>query len=271
VFKLLKRGLLGKPINLHSYKPMFMFPRILVLSLLTMALLLVIAQLAPHSGSFSDDVPVRWVSVEDLPSELEILETVFWEPLDTESLRQLIRDKPPLVTNKSVLEIGTGSGLLALCCSEMKPTRVVATDINPHAIRCAKRNARRLGQTIDFRLVPSGAQSDSSAFSVLRDEKFDLIISNPPWEDDTPKQWSDYALYDANFQLLRSILEECREHLNPGGRVLLAYGCVDAILTTKRIAKELGLTVLILDDREPESLPSVFLPGMMVGILTDVQ
>jgi len=211
---------------------------------------------------------VRWVAIEDLTEELAIEKSVFWEPLDSESLRKLIRDEPPLVTQKSVFEIGTGSGLIALCCSRAGARQVVASDINPNAIHCAKDNARRMGELIDFRLVSSDNSADTSAFSVDRpNERFDLIISNPPWEDGQPGDWSDYALYDPNFQLLRSILEGCRDHLHPGGRVLLAYGCVDAIHATMALAEEFDLQALVLDERDPESMPAVFLPGMLIGLI----
>lgn len=208
---------------------------------------------------------VRWRSVPDLPRELLLLDSVFWEPLDTQSLRKLIREQPQLVRGKSVLEIGTGSGLIALCCRQAGAETVVASDINPHAIACASANARRMGHRLDIRLVD---EEDSRAFTVLgKHEKFDLIVSNPPWEDDQPTAWADYALYDPGFELLRSILEDCRDHLRPGGRVLLAYGCDEAIQAARRMAPEMDLQVLILDERDPDSLPDVFLPGMLLGMI----
>lgn len=223
------------------------------------------------SLGWADRVPsdsaavVRWKTVPDLPRELVLLDSVFWEPLDTESLRTLIREQPQLVRGKSVLEIGTGSGLIALCCRQAGAESVVATDINPHAIECASANAKRMGLSVDIRLVDA---SDSRAFAVLADhERFDLIVSNPPWENDTPNAWADYALYDPGFKLLRSILQDCRNHLRPGGRVLLAYGCVEAIRAARRIAPDLDMKVLILDERDPDSLPEVFLPGMLLGVI----
>jgi hypothetical protein len=60
----------------------------------------------------------RWV--EDLPRDLAQFQTVFWDPRDTESLRQLIRETA-LVRDKTILEIGSGTGLLSLCCLIHKP------------------------------------------------------------------------------------------------------------------------------------------------------
>lgn len=216
------------------------------------------------------DGPVRWVSVAELSQKLMLLESVFWEPLDSVNLRKLLIEKPELVRGKSVLEIGTGSGLIAICCLEAGAASVMATDVNPAAIRAARYNLRRYGRAAEVKQVLVGEGVDSGAFSVVPDGKrFDLIISNPPWEDASPKQWSEYALYDPNFQLLRSMLEGSRSHLNPGGRLLLAFGCVEAIRVLRRLADELDMTFLILDERDPEDLPDLFLPGMLIGILPD--
>jgi len=229
----------------------------------------------------------KWVEAEPLEGKLAIYETVFWEPLDTESLRKLLQDTPEFVQGKSVLEIGTGSGLVALSCKYQGADHVVATDINPNAVACAKANSARLGIPIDVRLVPStppdadasssaprgsatheAAEHDTGAYAVIReDEKFDVIITNPPWEDATPKQWSDYALYDQDFALLSSVIVGARDHLKPGGRLVLVYGCGQAITVAKRLAAEHDFDFLILDDRDPQSLPKVFLPGMMLGLI----
>ncbi len=210
----------------------------------------------------------NWVRVPDLRKELLLVDSVFWEPRDTVSLRRLVREHPDLIKGKHVLEIGTGSGLLALCCAQAGANHVTATDINPYAIRCATWNAANLQvENIEFRLVPSGVGDDYGAFSVIDpSERFDLIISNPPWEADQPEEWRDYALYDPQFQLLGTLLAGFRDHANPRARLLLAYGCVDAVEAVRRLAAEFDLNLTVLDDRDLEALPQVFLPGMLLGL-----
>ena len=214
----------------------------------------------------NEDLAVAsWQSVADLPKELAILPTVFWEPADTESLRQLIRNTP-LVKDRSVLEIGTGSGLIALCCLQAGAANVVATDINPNAVRNAALNAERLGfqKRMQCRLV---SRRSPDAWSVVAsDETFDLIISNPPWEDRKPGTLAEFALYDPGFQLLKSLMSGCRKHLKPNGKMLLAYGCVSAIRTAIRLAEEHRLKLRILDDRQLDDLKEVFLPGMLLEV-----
>lgn len=207
----------------------------------------------------------RWVDVEDLGTTIAVFETVFWEPEDTTSLRRLIL-QTPLVEGKRVLEIGTGSGLVSLCCLDAGAAHVVATDVNRTAIANARFNANnmQLEDRLETRLVPL---DDPSAYRVIdEDERFDLIISNPPWEDDSPQTIDEYALYDRNFALLRSLLENARDHLRPDGKILLAYGCVDAIRQVQQLGAEYDFDVRILDDRDLDSLEPVFLPGMLLEL-----
>ncbi|MFQ5733617.1 MAG: 50S ribosomal protein L11 methyltransferase [Planctomycetaceae bacterium] len=206
---------------------------------------------------------VARVRVVDFPEELVLYETVFWEPKDTTSLRDLIR-AARIADGKDVLEIGTGSGLISLCCAKSGANRVVATDINSNAVANARDNARRLGvdDRIDVRQV---SRHDPGAYAVLKDgETFDLIISNPPWENRRPTTIDSYALDDENFALMRSLLSGLKSRLKPGGRAFLAYGCVSAIRELQKLAPQYGLTVRRHDDRDLDDLDEVFLPGMLL-------
>ena len=207
-----------------------------------------------------------WHQVEDLPAEIAQLETVFWDPRDTVSLRKLIRETL-LVKDKAVLEIGTGTGLLSLCALEFGAAKVVATDVNPAAVANARHNARLLNfeERFQARLV---SLDDPAAFSVIEEEeKFDVILSNPPWVDRRPSRIEEFGLYDENFQLLRTLLEGLRKHLNPGGRVLLAYGSLDGIRTLMRMARERNMTTEVIGDgRNLDELEEEFLPGMLIEV-----
>jgi SAM-dependent methyltransferase len=208
---------------------------------------------------------VGWRVVEDLPQEIALFETVFWEPRDTTTLRRLLREQP-VVRDKTVLEIGTGSGLLSLCCLQAGARHVVATDVNPAAVANAAYNADLLGMTdrLETRLVPL---SDCEAYSVVGPaERFDVIISNPPWEDGQPSSIDQFALYDDRFLLLQSILRDLAAHLSPGGEAYLAYGSVSSVRQTLRVSRELGLSATVLDDRELDELSEVFLPAMVVKV-----
>jgi release factor glutamine methyltransferase len=207
----------------------------------------------------------KWGKVEEFEQKLAILDSVFWEPADTESLRKRIRETE-LVRDKRVLEIGTGTGLVALCCLKAKARSVVATDVNPAAIESAKLNAKRLGLSSSFE-ARQVSLSDTSAFSVIDpSEQFDVILSNPPWEDGEPRYIDQYALYDTRFALLESLFAGLDTHLADEGELYLAYGCKTAIERVKRIAEQDRWRWEILDDRPLSDLPEVFLPGMLIRV-----
>lgn len=197
--------------------------------------------------------------------ELVQFESVFWEPDDTVSMRKELT-KGAAASQRTVLEIGTGTGLLSLVCLANGATRVLATDVNPAAVANAKYNAAmlELEDTFEVRQV-NPAQRE--AFSVIKsDERFDLIVSNPPWEDGQVERPADSAFYDPGFALMDSLLEQLPNHLNAGGRCLLAYGHTPAIKRLLSRCDELGYQSKVLDDRSLDELPQDFLPGMMVEI-----
>lgn len=218
---------------------------------------------------YSYNVQQTW-SLEELQfGEVVQFESVFWEPDDTISLRKLIVDDG-VASGRDVLEIGTGTGLISILCLQNDASSVVATDINPAAVSNARYNAAILcpTQTLDVRQV---GKQNPGAFAVVQDaEKFDLIISNPPWEDGVIAKPADHAFYDPNFELMDSLLDGLPKHLKPGGRCLLAYGHAPALKRLREQAKKRGYEFKVLDNREIDSLDTNFLPGMLVEIRTQL-
>lgn len=224
------------------------------------------ADLVPSSGTSSLPGIVRWETMPPLSHDIAIMETVFWEPADTQSLRNKIFESLDIKGSR-VLEIGTGSGLVALCCLAAGAAHVVATDVNPNAVHNVRYNTVELfgdDTRLEARLVP---RRQPGAWTVITpDERFDFIISNPPWENAKPKTVEEFALYDPGFLLLDSLVTGARERLRPGGRMWLAYGCVTAIRRIKELATHEGLRHAQLDDRSLDELPELFLPGMLVEL-----
>lgn len=227
---------------------------------------------APPSAMNSGDLPgiVRWENVPPLLHDAAIMESVFWEPADTDSLRALIFTTPHIKDSR-VLEIGTGSGLVSLCCLQAGAAHVVATDLNPNAVQNVRFNAANFASSerLDARLVP---RRNPNAWTVTRpEEKFDFILSNPPWENQNPKSVAEFALYDPDFLLLDSLVKGARNRLKPNGRMWLAYGCVTAIRRIETLANAEGLHFTQLDQRDLDQLPEVFLPGMLLELTVPTQ
>lgn len=237
------------------------------------ALIWAFTSIAPAAGiDLGQPVPdgfhvAHWQQIDDLRWSVAQFDSVFWDPRDTPSLRGQIRTNH-LARGKQVLEIGVGTGLLSLCSLQNGAAQVVGTDINPAAAACARYNAKRFGweNKFDCRLV---TKTNAGAFAVIKPgEKFDLIVSNPPWVDRRPKSDFEFALYDPGFNLLRTLLEGLPKHLNPGGRVFLAYGSVSGIRTLQKLGTKLGYQVMTIEDnRKLDDLPEEFLPGMTLEVI----
>lgn len=128
-------------------------------------------------------------------------------------------------------DIGTGSGCIACAlATEFPEARIVASDISEGALEVAYYNARKLkvADRIDFRLGDTFETLDPD------EEKFDAIVSNPPYvalhEMETLEQELAYepriALTDGDDgkQILGQLLEQSRDWLNPGGFLIVETG-----------------------------------------------
>lgn len=130
---------------------------------------------------------------------------------------------------KSVLDLGTGSGIIAVTLAlEAPETTVTATDESPAALAVARGNAQRLGARVSF--------FEGSWFDALAQEgapqSFNLIVSNPPYIDPADSHMAALsfeprgALTDEvdGLQDLRAIIERAPQHLASGGVLLLEHG-----------------------------------------------
>ncbi|MFC1511624.1 methyltransferase [Candidatus Latescibacterota bacterium] len=125
---------------------------------------------------------------------------------------------PKIVGNGSLLEIGTGTGIIAIKCA-MNGARVVATDVNPIAVESAKLNNTIHEVSIDVR------EGDVYA-PIEDDEKFDYVFWAHPFNN-CDKPLTDMLLrsgFDFHYEGVRSYIVNARKHLTEKGRLLLGSG-----------------------------------------------
>lgn len=125
-----------------------------------------------------------------------------------------------------VLDIGTGSGCIAITLKLERPDwDVWAVDISGAALQVARENAETLGAEITFR--------HSDLFSGLEGEKFDLILSNPPYigiEESLPAEIRNHepptALFADNqgLKIYQQLAATYRDYLTENGTILLEIG-----------------------------------------------
>ena len=116
---------------------------------------------------------------------------------------------PAICTSSSVaFDIGTGTGVLAVVLARRGIDRVVATELEPRALECARENVRQLGlakqiDVVEADLFPAGRAA--------------LVVCNPPWIPARPSSPMENGIYDPESRMLRGFLRALPEHLEPDG------------------------------------------------------
>jgi len=128
---------------------------------------------------------------------------------------------------ETILDIGTGSGAIAVTLSLETEARVTGSDISSSALRVAQANARHLAALVDFLQCDLG--------SALGDETFDLIVSNPPYVPESDRATLQREVRDHEpaialfagqdgLEIYRRLIPEAARLLKPKGRLILELG-----------------------------------------------
>ena len=105
-------------------------------------------------------------------------------------------------------DVGTGTGVLAAVLARRGIERVVATDLDPRALACARENVRQLGLSERIDVVQADLFPEGRAA---------LVICNPPWVPARPSSSLENGIYDPESRMLRGFLRALPAHLEPGG------------------------------------------------------
>ena len=178
-------------------------------------------QLAAHK-------PAQYIigQVDFYGMQLKVDERVLIPRPETEELVELILAENPGM-NLSVLDIGTGSGAIALALAKNRPDwSVTAADISQDALDIASENAKN--QNLQIFLKKSDCFTEIS-------EKYDIIVSNPPYisrEDESEVGLNVFhsephlALFadEDGLAIYRRIAEDAKDYLKDGGKIYLEIG-----------------------------------------------
>lgn len=191
---------------------------------------------------------------------------------ETEVLVQAVLDWAEGRDGLSALDVGTGSGAIALALATEGPfARVVATDVSAGALEVARANreAAAPDAPIEFR--------EGSLFAPVAGERFDVVVSNPPYVGAEERESLDAEVRDwepagalfagvGGLDVLRPLVAGAPAHLAPGGLLAMEMGAAQAdavcalvretgAFTDPRVVRDLaGRDRIVLAEKKTEVL-----------------
>ncbi len=145
---------------------------------------------------------------------------------------------------KNIIDIGTGSGVIAITLKLIFPNiNITASDISEDALKIAKRNAEIHKVKLDFVL--------SDALQNIH-SNFQMIVTNPPYvkssfiEDDLSLAYEPRRALDggeSGLEVIKKILKEAKEKIDTGGLIIMEHG-FDQAEDVKSIAKKYNFDCL---------------------------
>ena len=176
----------------------------------------------------ANHIPAQYIigHAEFFGMQLKVDERVLIPRPETEELVDLILTENP-EKNLKVIDIGTGSGAIALALAKNRPDwSVTAADISQDALNLAMENAK--AQDLNLSFIKSDCFSEISA-------KYDIIVSNPPYISRADEaevglnvlhSEPHLALFadEDGLAIYRRIAEDSKDYLNDGGKIYLEIG-----------------------------------------------
>lgn len=153
----------------------------------------------------------------------------------------------PHFSGKSVLEIGSGCGVIACLAALNGATRVVATDINPTAVENIRENQKNHHLNFPVRL--------GNLYEPLKPaEQFDVIFWNHPFnhvEDDfSEPNILSRSVFDPKYLSLKNYFRAGKKHLKLKGKLFLGTSNIARINLIKQIAREEEYSYRLLEKKE---------------------
>lgn len=183
--------------------------------------------------------------------ELEVNNSTLIPRPDTETLveKALSLDLP---TDAKMLDLGTGTGAIALSLASEQPNwQVTAVDFSEQAVALAKRNQQKLA-------LNNVTVLHSNWFSAVPNQQFDLIVSNPPYIDEQDEHLSQgdvrfepmsaLVAPDNGMADIKVIIEQARQYLAPNGYLLIEHGYQQALLLQEFFAQMAYSNILTIKD-----------------------
>ena len=192
-----------------------------------------------------DGEPVQYIvgNVDFYGYELDVNKNVLIPRRETEELVEEVIKRIQVFVNPVIIDIGTGSGAIAISLSKELNKHIYASDISPGALNVAKSNSIKNKADVTF------LEGDMLKPFIKHNIKVDIIVSNPPYikedeeiEDIVKNNEPHLALYAKNngLEFYESILKDAKLVLNHKFLIAFEIGFEQALDIKELVKKYLG-------------------------------
>jgi len=146
-------------------------------------------------------------------------------------------------STQKVLEIGTGSGVIAAAAARVTQY-VTATDVNPYAVQCARTTMRLNGVENRINVLLG------DLYSPVHEETFDVILFNPPYFNFDAQSWMALAWSaGSNYELLDRFFTDARNVLSRTGEIQILLSSATPLRHIISLIKKAGFKIQVIASR----------------------
>jgi len=147
---------------------------------------------------------------------------------ETEHLVEVVLEKAAGIEDARIVDVGTGSGAIAVTLArKLERAQVTAIDLSADALKVARENADRNGSRVRF--------LEGDLLTPVASERFDFVVSNPPYVPDVEKAWLSIDVRDHEPHLAlfggedgmgiyRRLIPQAKDVLVSGGWLVMEMG-----------------------------------------------
>jgi release factor glutamine methyltransferase len=153
----------------------------------------------------------------------------------------------------TVLDVCTGTGIIAIWAAYQGAKKVIALDINPQAVRTTQSNINM--HALESRIMVKL----SDMFEEIKEgQYFDVITGNLPFRNKKAKNFIEASVWDTNLKVHKNFFARVKNHLKPGGRIYLLQANFGAVNEMLELAERSGLKIKLICENIAENNFCVF-------------
>lgn len=186
-------------------------------------------------------IPSEGIEMQFYGTTLTVLPSVFPPKRDTQLLPQFI----DLSQAEAVLDVGTGTGALAIWAAKQSHASVIAIDISEVACRNASLNIKNLALEEQIQV-----RSGSMDYCLMKNDSFDVILANLPGRNKKATNPISAAQWDTDFQAHKMLFTHSQTSLRKGGKIYMVKANYPDLLEMIALAETFNLKTEIVGKSE---------------------